>query len=190
MRRYWPCVRGQATVTFDSDLVDFGRRCYNLARWGRPATPPAPERATEDSSATAQPVPVVGAVAWGNFRTDGTCVGLTESFENTTRWINPRPLFLSPQPPATPPAPEPGAPAPAIAAQAVLDAYETTIGTSPGLAAALRAATDQVVPAESENENFDDCNHDEKAEWLQWCQRMEDRRKFLAIAAELEGFNA
>jgi hypothetical protein len=29
--------------TFDSDLVDFGRRCYNLARWGTPATPPAPE---------------------------------------------------------------------------------------------------------------------------------------------------
>jgi hypothetical protein len=29
--------------TFDSDLVDFGRRCYNLARRGTPAAPPAPE---------------------------------------------------------------------------------------------------------------------------------------------------
>ncbi|GDX75980.1 hypothetical protein LBMAG41_10560 [Cyanobium sp.] len=34
-------------------------------------------------------------VAWGNFREDGTCVGLTDRFEDTTRWLNPRPLFLS-----------------------------------------------------------------------------------------------
>jgi hypothetical protein len=44
-------------------------------------------------------------VAWGNFREDGTCVGLTEHFEDTTRWLNPRPLFLSFRPPAAQPAP-------------------------------------------------------------------------------------
>jgi len=56
--------------------------------------------------------PALMPVAWGNFREDGTCVGLTERFEDTARWLNPRPLFLSsaarPAPPATPPAPEVG----------------------------------------------------------------------------------
>jgi len=72
------------------------------------------------------------------------------------------------------------------AAQAVLDAYETTLGVSPGLAAAIRAAADQVVPEEPENEDFDGDNHDDKAEWLQWSQRTHTRRELLAIADELE----
>jgi hypothetical protein len=63
----------------------------------------------------AAPTPEAVPVAWGNFRQDGTCVGLTERFEDTTRWLNPRPLFLSfrlpvAQPPAAQPAP-PAAPA-------------------------------------------------------------------------------
>jgi hypothetical protein len=36
--RSWSCHG----PTFDSDLVDFGRRCYNLARWGTPTIQPVP----------------------------------------------------------------------------------------------------------------------------------------------------
>jgi len=73
------------------------RRCMNtLGRQHGAAQPPA----------AFLPAPV----AWGNFREDGTCVGLTERFEDTTRWLNPRPLFLSFRPPAAQPAP-PAAPA-------------------------------------------------------------------------------
>ena len=54
-------------------------------------------------------------------------------------------------------------------------------------AAALRAAADQVVPAEPENEDLDPCNPDDKAEWAQYSQRQHTRSQLLAIAAELEG---
>jgi hypothetical protein len=37
--RSWSCHG----PTFDSDLVDFGRRCYNLGRWGTPANAAAAE---------------------------------------------------------------------------------------------------------------------------------------------------
>ena len=90
------------------------------------------------------------------------------------------------------------------AAQAVLDAFtgnDTIHGLhlmTPRLAAALRAAADQVVPAEDEGVylvpwNFtehsylsiddihDECNH------LHMRQRQDSRRQLLAIAAELEG---
>ena len=61
-------------------------------------------------------------------------------------------------------------------------------------AAALRAAADQVVPAEPENGDLDPCNPDDKAEWAQYPQRQHTRYRrivgvdeLLAIAAELEG---
>jgi len=86
------------------------------------------------------------------------------------------------------------------AAQAILAAfrkrYAETLRPGPFvdcwqgqcLAAAFRAAADQVVPGEPENEDFDSDNHDDKAEWLQWSrfQRAHTRRQLLAIAAELE----
>ena len=80
------------------------------------------------------------------------------------------------------------------AAQAVLDAYWTfadlvdrDASNEEVLAAALRAAADQVVPAEPENEDLDPCNPDDKAEWAQYSQRQHTRSQLLAIAAELEG---
>jgi len=86
------------------------------------------------------------------------------------------------------------------AAQAVLDAMASQMEggwISPDfipyetrkIAAALRAAVEQVVPEEPENEDLDIDNHDDKAEWLQWSQRTHTRRELLAIAAELEGAN-
>jgi hypothetical protein len=75
------------------------------------------------------------------------------------------------------------------AAQAVLDAAMDTPEEQPyefDIAAALRAAADQVVPEEPENEDFDGDNHDDKAEWFQWSQRTHTRRELLVIAAELE----
>jgi hypothetical protein len=77
-----------------------------------------------------------------------------------------------------------------LIAQAVLDAanLQPRYGCHASwVAAALRAAADQVVPEEPENEDFDRDNHDDKAEWLQWSQRTHTRRELLAIAAELEG---
>ena len=72
------------------------------------------------------------------------------------------------------------------AAQAVLDAYETSY-TESGLAAALRAAADQVVPAEPEDKELDLSNRDDNHEWCQWSERMHTRNQLLVIAAELEG---
>jgi len=70
------------------------------------------------------------------------------------------------------------------AAQAVLDAanyiYDRAGTTGHGLAAALRAAADQVVPEQAEpvGDSHDEARHD------QW---MRIRYRFLAIADELEG---
>ena len=83
------------------------------------------------------------------------------------------------------------------AAQAVLDAAHDganavlfDIGNDSPVpmcaAAALRAAADQVVPAEPENEDLDPCNPDDKAEWAQYSQRQHTRLQLLAIAAELK----
>lgn len=35
-------------------------------------------------------------VAWGNFKKDGTCVGLSQHPEDIARWINPKPLYTHP----------------------------------------------------------------------------------------------
>jgi hypothetical protein len=70
------------------------------------------------------------------------------------------------------------------AAQAVLDAYEAG-----GLLAALRAAADQVVPAEvrvRKGMRPGGVGSTTPAEWMQ-DQRLHTRRHFLAIAAELDG---
>ena len=85
------------------------------------------------------------------------------------------------------------------AAQAVVDAWDAKLNPDPdgltylahdpereSLAAALLAAADQVVPAESENEDLDPCNPDDKAEWAQYSQRQHTRLQLLAIAAELK----
>ena len=67
------------------------------------------------------------------------------------------------------------------AAQAVLDAYgDFEPANVDAMAAALRAAADQVVPenAESVGDEHDDARH------FQW---MRIRNKLRAIAAELEG---
>jgi len=73
------------------------------------------------------------------------------------------------------------------AAQAVLDAYETTLGVSPGLAAAIRAAADQVVPATpAPNDTF--CCP--PVATIVWKRLACVRAELLAIAAELEGANA
>jgi hypothetical protein len=67
------------------------------------------------------------------------------------------------------------------AAQAVVDAAITGRGyLQPAIAAALRAAADQVVPEEANavGDEHDGARHD------QW---MRIRYKLLAIAAELEG---
>ena len=108
----------------------------------------------------------------------------------------------SPPTPYLPPRPMTDQPL-SHAAQAVLDAFtgnDTIHGLhlmTPRLAAALRAAADQVVPAEDEGVylvpwNFtehsylsiddihDECNH------LHMRQRQDSRRQLLAIAAELE----
>ena len=83
------------------------------------------------------------------------------------------------------------------AAQAVLDAVcnntEPDCDTQHLIAAALRAAADQVVPAEPENHEFhswlkdlDFCFGDDIAEWHQWSERMHIRSQLLTIANELE----
>jgi hypothetical protein len=41
------------------------------------------------------PAPVAVPVAWGNFRDDGICVGLSQHPEDIARWQSPRPLFLA-----------------------------------------------------------------------------------------------
>ncbi len=81
---------------------------------------------------------------------------------------------------------------PFLAAQAIEDAYFNAdgFGYRNGLAAALRAAADQVVPEQAEPP----CGESEP--WPQsyqlmadskWEQRQETRAKLLAIATELEG---
>jgi len=67
------------------------------------------------------------------------------------------------------------------AAQAVLDAFRSSHTGQGCLAAALRAAMDQVVPPALEEEFFDR-NHS-----LPLQKMVETRRKLLAIADELEG---
>jgi len=102
--------------------------------------------------------------------------GLVEMvMELREKFEQPRPLGAAMTTPLSP------------AAQAVKDAALYALGPRSRIAAALRAAADQVVPEEPENEDFDGDNHDDKAEWLQWSQRTHTRRELLAIAAELEG---
>jgi len=77
------------------------------------------------------------------------------------------------------------------AAQSVIDAYIYVDCGTPSyacVAAALRAAADQVVPEEPELDplkawSIEDWNHMSATKY----QREECRRNFLAIAAELEG---
>ena len=67
-------------------------------------------------------------------------------------------------------------------AQAVLDAYETSYiesSTESGLAAALRAAADQVVPPTPFDRRY--------TTQERWEARDDIRFELLAIAAELEG---
>ena len=54
------------------------------------------------------------------------------------------------------------------------------------IAAALRAAADQVVPAEPEDKELDLSNRDDNHEWCQWSERMHTRNQLLAIATELD----
>jgi hypothetical protein len=49
------------TEDIREEVIGFARAV--LSRWGHPATPPAPEQATEDSSATAPPAPEPGGEA-------------------------------------------------------------------------------------------------------------------------------
>jgi hypothetical protein len=78
----------------------------------------------------------------------------------------------------------PGRVEPLPAAQAALDAYETTHGVSPGLAAAFLAVAGQVVP-----DQRGDGVYLRGADYHRWLERKIIRRQILAIAAELEGFN-
>ena len=77
------------------------------------------------------------------------------------------------------PQPEPVKSELSPAAQAVLDVYETTWGQGYGspLAAALRAAADQVVPEEAVRLEYEE---------LSLLRGLRTREKLLAIAAELE----
>jgi hypothetical protein len=76
-------------------------------------------------------------------------------------------------------------------AQAVLNAFRAVpdLRDCPSIAAAIRAAADQVVPVEPEDKDLDFSNPDDKAEWYQWSQRQCTRHQLLAIAAELEQLN-
>jgi hypothetical protein len=67
------------------------------------------------------------------------------------------------------------------AAQAVLDAYETTLGVSPGIAAALRAAAAQIAAEEVPPHVKGD------AYWPWRNGRATAEEHLLAIATELEG---
>jgi len=70
------------------------------------------------------------------------------------------------------------------AAQAVLDVYRSSHLSINNLAAALRAAADQVVPVEPEPPElpFADVNDP----WPSWNANQETRKKLLAIANELK----
>jgi len=71
------------------------------------------------------------------------------------------------------------------AAQAVLDAYYSTDDdlAGPALAAALRAAADEVAPTGYEKVWKD-------SHWVEYEKENPVREKLLAIADELEGFDA
>jgi hypothetical protein len=78
------------------------------------------------------------------------------------------------------------------AAQAVMDAAVTKITLSKKLAAALRAAADQVVPIKEEPSEppgygigYEPAEYVQ--DWTCWHVRRQLRHKLLAIAAELEG---
>jgi len=65
------------------------------------------------------------------------------------------------------------------AAQAVLDAYETTLGVSPGLAAALRAAAAQMIKTDDLADPMEDV--------LRGAERHHQAGWLHTIATELEG---
>jgi hypothetical protein len=67
------------------------------------------------------------------------------------------------------------------AAQAVLDAYETTLGVSPGLAAAFRAAAAQMIKTDDLADTMEDV--------IRGAERHCQAGGLLAIATELEGVN-
>jgi hypothetical protein len=69
------------------------------------------------------------------------------------------------------------------AAQAVLDAYETTLGVSPGLAAALRAVAAQIAAEEVPPHVTGDVY------WPWRNGRATAEEHLLAIATELKGTN-
>jgi hypothetical protein len=73
------------------------------------------------------------------------------------------------------------------AAQAILDEMDEwasyDIPTGLIAAACLRAAANQVVPEEADNENLD------REGWLLWSQRLNIRFELLDIANELDGPN-
>jgi hypothetical protein len=43
-----------------------------------------------------EPVPVQEPVAWGNFKEDGTLVGLSQHPEDQKNWTNRKPLYITP----------------------------------------------------------------------------------------------
>jgi len=76
------------------------------------------------------------------------------------------------------------------AAQAMLDAYRSSHLSINNLAAALRAAADQVVPWKPEpTEESIGPTIDFGYAWALFSQANDTRQELLAIAAELEGSN-
>jgi len=76
------------------------------------------------------------------------------------------------------------------AAQAMLDAYRSSHLSINNLAAALRAAADQVVPWKPEpTEESIGPTIDFGYAWALFSQANDTRQELLAIAAELEGTN-
>ena len=103
---------------------------------------------------------------------------------------DPTPNDLSPQGEHAPP-PEPLSPDAMAVLDAFLNGYICNSADNPvafqadrnGLAAALRAAADQVVPDEGHTLPI----HVSSAEWLRFDERKKIRAAILAIATELEG---
>jgi hypothetical protein len=60
LNQEWQQLMNAPEAILAEPMLAFARAV--LARWGTPAAPPAPERATEDSSATASPAPEPGEV--------------------------------------------------------------------------------------------------------------------------------
>ena len=73
------------------------------------------------------------------------------------------------------------------AAQAILDAFRAVpdLRDCPSIAAALRAAADQVVPLQLPPEGAVDAKHP-TVEWHVWNAEQQARFALLAIATELE----